>query len=50
MVLLKRASVMGLRAAIERVWGDPSYRQYTQLQQQAFAAFGGQACAAEIVE
>ncbi len=49
-VPLKRATVARLRAAIDQVWGDPSYRQNAQRLQQAIAASGGVARAADIVE
>jgi MGT family glycosyltransferase len=49
-VPLKRATVARLRAAIDQVWGDPAYRQNAQRLQQAIAASGGVARAADIVE
>jgi MGT family glycosyltransferase len=49
-VPLKRASVPRLRAAIDRVWGNPTYRQNAQRLQQAIASSGGVARAADIVE
>jgi zeaxanthin glucosyltransferase len=49
-VPLKRASVPRLRSAIDRVWGDPTYRQNAQRLQQAIASSGGVARAAAIVE
>ena len=50
MVPLKRVSVSLLRSAIDRVWGDPTYRQNAQRLQQAIASSGGVARAADIVE
>ena len=49
-VPLKCASAARLRAAIDQVWGDPSYRSNAQRLQQAIAAAGGVARAADIVE
>jgi MGT family glycosyltransferase len=49
-VPIKRASERRLRAAIDRVWGDPSYRRNARRLQQAIAAAGGVARAADIVE
>lgn len=49
-VPVKRASVQRLRTAIDRVWGDPAYRHNAQRLQQAIAASGGVARAADIVE
>jgi zeaxanthin glucosyltransferase len=49
-VPLRRASVGRLRAAIDRVWTDPSYRAHAQRLQQAIASSGGVARAADIVE
>lgn len=49
-VPLKRASVPRLRAAIDRVWGNPTYRQNAQRLQQAIASSGGVPRAADIVE
>jgi len=49
-VPLKRATVGRLRAAIDRVWGDPAYRTNAQRLQQAIAGSGGVIRAADIVE
>jgi UDP:flavonoid glycosyltransferase YjiC (YdhE family) len=49
-VPLRSATVARLRTAIDRVWGDPSYRQNALRLQQAIAASGGVARAADIVE
>ena len=49
-VPLKRATAARLQAAIYQVWGDPRYRSNAQRLQQAIAAAGGVASAADIVE
>jgi zeaxanthin glucosyltransferase len=49
-VPLKRATAGRLRAAIDRMWGDPAYRTNAQRLQQAIAGSGGVARAADIVE
>jgi zeaxanthin glucosyltransferase len=49
-VPLKRASVPWLRAAVDRVWGDPSYRQNAQRLQQAITSSVGVDRAVDIVE
>jgi len=49
-VPIKRATVASLRSTIDRVWGDPSYRQNAERLQQAIRASGGVTRAADIVE
>jgi zeaxanthin glucosyltransferase len=47
-VPLKRASAARLRSAIDRVSGNPTYRQNAQRLQQAIATSGGVPRAADI--